>query len=829
MPGPLASVARMERFWRGTGVALGKHWKVVVVVLVAITVLLGIGLTRSEFATGEDSYLNPDSRIALDNVVFQDNFGGETVILLFTATDDDVDVTALVDPGNVDTLRELEEDLRTVDDVRSVITPYTSLLFSDELLKGPGQSALLTAPGRDEAGADVRNADTTVSLERLGAIPAEDQVLGNPAWNDLLVFDNADLIRKSLASTFPDQEGPDGERVIGEVAVGGVVLEGNIDLDSQSAATEEILAILADVELDGFELTVTGSPVYLKEINDYLQGGFLTLGAIALVVMAVVLALMFRVRWRLLPLLAVLVGVVWTFSLLGWIGIDLSLVTISGLPILIGLGIDFAIQVHNRVEEEVVLDQEVHPMAETLANLAPALLAATFAGFVSFLALRLSKVPMIRDFGVLLAIGVVVLVIVGIVLPTAVLGIREWKQRTDTRGESLVERIVVKLGSLPTKAGLGLLIASVFLFVGGILVEGRTEIESDPIEWIDQGSEVVQDVRFLEDETGFATTLGILVESNNTFDQDVIDLIWEFTLDAEERDEVVSSSSLVNTMGKIILIDGATPIPPTEDDVVGAAEVAPADIERALVSEDGTATQINLRLAPASLEERAVLVEELEADLDGRIEALDLDADSILLVDLPDDQEPVRATPSGLATVGIGLLENLSANRAALTYFALSLAALFLVLRFRSPNRALLALVPVFLAVGVSSLIVGLAGITLSPLTTVSGPLVIASCTEFSVLILGRYLEERQSGLPPREATDTAAARTGRAFFTSAMTTIGGFAVLIASPLPLLRDFGIIVTLNVAIALLAALIFLRHDANIKRLIAGEEPRIGRKG
>ena len=39
-----------------------------------------------------------------------------------------------------------------------------------------------------------------------------------------------------------------------------------------------------------------------------------------------------------------------------------------------------------------------------------------------------------------------------------------------------------------------------------------------------------------------------------------------------------------------------------------------------------------------------------------------------------------------------------------------------------------------------------------------------------------------------------------------AATTIGGFAVLMVSPLPLLRDFGVIVTLNVAIALLAALV-----------------------
>jgi hypothetical protein len=55
-------------------------------------------------------------------------------------------------------------------------------------------------------------------------------------------------------------------------------------------------------------------------------------------------------------------------------------------------------------------------------------------------------------------------------------------------------------------------------------------------------------------------------------------------------------------------------------------------------------------------------------------------------------------------------------------------------------------------------------------------------------------------------ASDTASTRTGRAFFTSAFTTIGGFATLVVSPLPLLRDFGLIVTLNVSIALLAALV-----------------------
>ena len=808
----MAYSCQMESFWRNAGIQLGKHWKIVAAVFVAITAILGIGLTQVEFATGQDSYLNPESQIAIDNVEFQDNFGGETVILLMSANTDGVDVADLVAGDNLATLNSVTAELEAVPNVSAVITPPVSLAFSDALVKGAGRSALLSATARDEATADVRGADIQVGLARLGEI--DDQTLGNPPWNDLLIYGNDNfvvtddgvqappdderLIRLSLAGTFPDHQ----------TAVAGVVLDGNLDLDAQSLATEEILAILAGAELDGFDLTVTGSPVYLKEINDYLRGGFLTLGAIALGVMAVVLGLMFRVRWRLLPLLAVLVGVLWTFSIVGLIGIDLSLVTISGLPILIGLGVDFAIQIHNRIEEEQVIDQDEHPIAETVSNLAPPLIVAAIAGVVAFLALQLSKVPMIRDFGVLLAIGVVVLVTVGIVLPASILGIREWTKPTQVRGDSLVERIVVKLGGLPTAAGIGLVIASMFLFVGGILVEGRTEIESDPVKWIDQDSQVVADIERLEDETGFGTTLGVLVQANNIYDQAVIDLVHEFTIASEARADVVSSSSLVNTMAKIITIPDATVLAPTEDDIVGAASVMPPAIAKVLVNDDGTATQVNLRLAPASLEERAVLVDELKADLDARIAALDLEDDSILLVDLPEGQDAVRATPAGLATVGIGLLENLSANRAALTYLSLILAGLWLVLRFRSLSRALLALVPVFLAVGASSLIVGLAGIQLSPLTTVSGPLVIASCTEFSVLIFGRYLEERQSGLASRAASDTAAARTGRAFFTSAATTIGGFAVLMISPLPLLRDFGLIVTLNVAIALLAALVVM---------------------
>ena len=54
----------------------------------------------------------------------------------------------------------------------------------------------------------------------------------------------------------------------------------------------------------------------------------------------------------------------------------------------------------------------------------------------------------------------------------------------------------------------------------------------------------------------------------------------------------------------------------------------------------------------------------------------------------------VRATPSGLAVVGVGLLDNLEANRVLLTYLAILFVFLFLTVRLRSIVRALLSLVP---------------------------------------------------------------------------------------------------------------------------------------
>jgi hydrophobe/amphiphile efflux-3 (HAE3) family protein len=793
--------------WARLGRWLARRSGVVLGAVVALTVLLALGLPRLTFATGQDSYLNADTEVYTDNIEYQNLFGGQAMLTLFTAEDGRT-VADLFTPENNAAMRALAERIKTNDGVAGVITPLTALEFTNNLVtpQTPGDplssvaaSILLgaqetAATSGDTASADVRLADAAKTLERLSAVPEQERTVDNPVWAEFLLTDSAGMIRPALRPFFPPP--PGGEPTLENARNAQMItrLAGNASIEAEGSAATAVQEATAATSIEGFTLLATGAPVLLKDINDYLRGGMLTLGGIALVVMLVVLAATFRVRTRLLPLLVTVIAIVWIFGLLGFVGFDLSLVTIAGLPILIGMGIDFAIQVHNRVEEELAVGSADDPFGTTARWLGPPLVVAVVAAVIAFVSMQVSEVPMVRDFGVMLAVGIVLLLVAGVVITIAVLGGRE-RRRPSPRhdfGDAPTERAVAWLGSLPQVTVIPLVIAAVALFGFGLVAEDAFEIESDPRRWVDQGSAVIADLETLESETGSTSELGVYIQADDVLTQPMVDFATQLGVDglAESNGRLITASSIYMTTYLLTDVPGAAPVIPSAENVVATLAQAPPDIAKSVIADDGGAANLIFRVGPGSLADLKTLVDGIEG---------------ALVTDLT-PPPGASATPSGLAVVGVGLLENVEANRALLTYVALGVVALWLLVRYRSVARMLVALVPVIMAVGTSSLVVAVAGFKLSPLTTISGPLVIATCTEFASLILARYLEERRRGLSPKEASDTASARTGKAFVTSALTTVGGFAVLMFSSLPLLRDFGAIVALNVAVALLAALV-----------------------
>ena len=128
---------RMQRFWSWLAVEAGKRAGLVALIALLVTLVLGYGVTKLQFATGQDSYLNTDDQVYVDNVEYQDLFGGQAMLVLFTL-DDGVTITDFMNEANQQELARVKDELKANDAViEAVITPTDILDWSDALIQSP--------------------------------------------------------------------------------------------------------------------------------------------------------------------------------------------------------------------------------------------------------------------------------------------------------------------------------------------------------------------------------------------------------------------------------------------------------------------------------------------------------------------------------------------------------------------------------------------------------------------------------------------------------------------------------------------------------------------
>lgn len=746
------------------------------------TLLLVIGLTQVTFKSTNDTYVSTGSRVYKDDLRYERAFGGQVMLVMYTG-----DVRQLLlDPANRAALGGLESDLAALPNVHAVVGPLDTLGFAADQLR-VGQPLAIAALARDQdaaakaaaaagkspeqARADVAaafTARTGPDAKRLAA--AGPQSLDNPKFVDFLLFGADGAVRPSLRGIFPDAQH----------ALIAVRVAGAIPAASSDRAAADVARVAKGVRLNGLTSIVTGSAALLREVDVGMRSGIAKTGALALLVMAVILLLVFRARWRLLVLPVVLAGVLWTFGAAGIAGLPMTMVTIAGLPILIGLGVDFAVQFHSRYEEETRGGPGI--VRRAFAGIGPALVVAMVGAIFGFLALQLSSVPMIRQFGVVLALGTaLLLIVVLLVLPAALVvrdrnGARRFRAR---RGR--LESVVGRLTSL--RGHVAVISIVVVAIVGtGIVAMHRTSVQSDPEKFVPQGSAAVRGLRQVRAVGGNSGDIGLLVEGD-VLRPDV--LAW---MAAYERDELARHPNLLfstSVASTVAQVTGSNPVP---SDVQTTMAAAPLGIRRSLVADDGRTYQMDFAVGHLTLGEQKKLLAAMRADLH--------------------PPAGIRVAPAGLSVVGIGAVDAMRTGQWVMAIAGLLAVFVWLLLRFRSLRRAVLAIMPVGAAVGLSSLVVYGAGVQMSALGALSSPIVIAIGTEFAVLLLERYAEERRRGLAPDVAMQTAAARIGRAFLTSGLTTAGGFAVLALSGFPLLASFGTLVSVDVLVTLACALVLL---------------------
>jgi len=595
---------------------------------------------------------------------------------------------------------------------------------------------------------------------------------------------------------------------------------------------------------EGAKYIVTGVPVVAAGLADSVQKAIFVLLGAALLLMAATLALVFRASLRLLPLALALAAAAMTFGALSLAGGDLTMASIAALPVLIGLAVDYAIQFQARYNEAVaraanVRDDEEPAVAAAVAG-GPTILTAGLATATGFLVLLLSPVPMVRGFGALLVLGIVLAL--GCALCAGFAALVRFRRpatesgrlaalrshpRVHAAGEWLADRSWRTLGfslSHPRRVlAIGLAVAVV-----GLALDTQSTVVSDVRELVPQDLQALKDVNTLQHETGVSGEIDVTVRADDITDANVIAWMTRF------QDQVLKAHGF--RPGKRCTQKENPP------------ELCPAlSLPDLFNTAGGSQAQVRrlLDAVPAYFSQGVVTADRKTANLAFGIRLMPLDRQQDVVDDIKARLKPppgVEASVVGLPVLAAEANGALSSPwRRGLTLLA-ALAGVFIVLLVarRSARAAAVPLIPIALATGWSGLVVFVLGllpgpleVDLNPMSVTLSALVIAISTEFSVLLSSRYRQEREAGAGPTRAIELAYASTGAAVLASGLTAIAGFAALVFSDIRMLRDFGIVTVVDLTVSLLGVMIVLpaallwaeEHGPfRVRQLLAAVRPR-----
>ena len=331
-----------------------KHTKLLAVVVIIFTIILGIGL--------KDLTINSDFRkempkelpiFALNDKVSA-KFGGADTVVIAVQIDDSVDS---------------KEAVRDIRDPRVI----QSLIFLDREFRGETTVTSVTSPASFFRG---KNAYSDEEIT---------QTLRNTSAADAFFSRNYKMGLMYVAADIGSGED--------QIQKFNILAQQKIDYTPKPP---------------GVKFGITGQPILRMTIFDLLKRDAVFTLAVAAVIILLLLFVMQRSYTQAFLIFAPLsIGLIWTMGTLGWLGIPLSVATVALSSMLLGLGVEYGVFVLSRYNEERVKNfSQLDSMKTTVYSIGTAVIGSGMTTIVGFGVLSFASVPLMQHLGQTLALGI---------------------------------------------------------------------------------------------------------------------------------------------------------------------------------------------------------------------------------------------------------------------------------------------------------------------------------------------------------------------------------------------------------------------------------------
>lgn len=527
-----------------------------------------------------------------------------------------------------------------------------------------------------------------------------------------------------------------------------------------------------------------------------------TLVPTMLVVILVFLTIMLRSILSVIATLIVIIGsVMATMGISGWAGMFLSTATVNVPTLIMTLAVADCVHVIATMRQSMKNGfTKAQSIERSIAlNFVPILITSVTTA-IGFLMMNMSDSPVLRDFGSLSALGVMVACFLSVTLLPALLKLLPIHVKMETSQDQ--KHVMDRLGDFVVSQRRALLPLSVAVIVVCASLIPLNKVNDESVEYFGQRNEFRQAADFMEERISGMTNISIAIKTNESQGiaaPDFLNTIGEFSSwlrDQPETDHVATLADVYKRLNKNMHGDDEAYYSLPQERELAAQYLLL--YEMSLPYGLDLNNQINV-------DKSSIKMVLTVANL-GSVELVDLENRIYQWFAEHAPQYQVVASSPSLMFAHIG--ETNMASMLSTLPITLVLISALLIFALRSVRLGLISLMPniapAVIGFGLWALISGEINLGLSVVVTLTLGIVVDDAVHF----LSKYQRARREGQTAEQAVRYAFHTVGRALWITTVVLVAGFSVLAMSSFRLNADMGQLSAIVIFIALVVDFLFL---------------------
>ena len=632
---------------------------------------------------------------------------------------------------------------------------------------------------------DFSEVDNIISLFTLSDVDSNAWIgdLYSDTWNQKKIFNALKFIQKDPAL---------GNRILSEnLNYGSIIITLDSLANNHSDRTKLLNNIKNLTKNSSTEWIFSGVTVLRTEFVKLMLKDSLIFIPICSIILIISLTFIFR-NWIhvFLPLLTVTISVIWLLGIMGFFKLGINIMNYIVPSIIFIIAIADAIHIQARFKENLSKnkDNPHQAMIKTMVEMSKVVFLTSLTTAIGFLALTAASIPILQEFGLEIAIGVMIAWLISIlIVPCGIMTLKGFKYESNQSFYNFLNWLSNKIILKPW------LFIIIPLLISGIFISKIMNLSTDAslLDDLRPNNKLYQDLKFTEKYFGgvlpFEVLLKINTNKKNIYNDEIFAYIKKIqsTLKTEiPNGRFLSILDIINSIKRLELSRHIN-----DQELIETIIKNQIKNKNKLISLDKKTLRISGIIENKTSMQMEKIYEKLDSLSNQFPSYLSISYTGTTVVALKTNNYLVKALSNSLG-------------------IALSLISIILAIMFRSKSILFASLVtnliPIFTMIGVLAWF----NISLRVPTAFTFSVALGIAVDDSLHFLLRFKKELSKGLSRKDAIKNTIMNTGAALMITTIVLVSGFLSLLLSAFLPTFQFGLLSAAMIGSALFCDLTLL---------------------